>query len=114
MTRILQRSVVKVFKIHFNVSLTLALALGRWHGKCIGLKNKAAIAALPDPWACQKCSKESETGQQTSTGKRVACPKVEKTKKEKKKGVISGYNLYTKFQVPSCIDFFINPLVHRF
>ena len=103
MTRILQRSVVKVFKIHFNVSLTLALALGRWHGKCIGLKNKAAIAALPDPWACQKCSKESETGKQTSTGK-----------KEKKKGVISGYNLYTKFQVPSCIDFFINPLVHRF
>jgi hypothetical protein len=60
---------------------------GRFHGKCIGLKNKAAIAALPDPWACQKCSKEGEAGKQTSTGKRVACPDVApKTKKDKKKG----------------------------
>ena len=96
MTCVLQRS---------EVLKSTLMETGRFHGKCIGLKNKAAIAALPDPWACQKCSKEGEAGKQTSTGKRVACPDVApKTKKDKKKGVISGYNLYTKFQVPSCID----------
>ena len=90
------------------------MGAGRYHGKCIGLKNKAAIAALPDPWACQKCSKEGEAGKQTSTGKRVSCHNVEKRKKEKKrKSVISGYNLYTKAQVPSCIDFDFPP-IHRF
>lgn len=77
---------------------------GRWHGKCIGLKTKAAIAALPDPWACASCEKKGlgqgaslEVKATCTGGKRVSMPAAAEQKK--RKGVISGYNLFTQAQL---------------
>ena len=61
---------------------------GRWHGKCIGLKTKAAIAALPDPWACASCEKKGlgqgaslEVKATCTGGKRVSMPAAAEQKK---------------------------------
>jgi hypothetical protein len=78
--------------------------------QCIGLKSKAAVAALPDPWACSSCAAKGlgqgaeGASSKTSLGKRVRPVEPAKDddgqkKPKKKKKALTGYNLYVQAQV---------------
>ena len=82
------------------------------HAQCIGLKSKAAVAALPDPWACSSCAAkglgqgaEAATSK-TSSGKRVHPVQPSKddngqkqSKKKKAPQAPNAYNLFIQAQV---------------